>query len=275
MENSIYTPSNFHQEKNLGIKNVSMGLLKFLGILILVFPLIIISFYIGRQSVPSEKISESLLETNTPTPIIDKPSPTQGKPSATPSAKLKPTPKNTPTPIAESIIITSDKNLDGYRSSNAEGNQNLEIRVGRNDELVSRGFVSFLLNDLPSGVKIVEVTLRLYQTKVIGNPFAEGGSIKVDHLTFGDSLDASDYGLAALTTNAATLSNSKNIGWKEALVTQLTRNDIENGRSVSQFRIHFNVENTDKNSTGDFVYFESRENNQGTGYVPQLVVKYY
>ena len=117
--------------------------------------------------------------------------------------------------------------------------------------------------------------MRLYQTKVIGNPYSAGGGLKVDHLTYGNSLDDTDYGMAALVSNLATIATSNVIGWKDTDITMAVRNDVENGRSQSQFRIHFTTENTGGTLIGDFAYFEAAEDSQGTGYTPQLVIKYY
>ncbi|KKQ51780.1 hypothetical protein A2865_04040 [Candidatus Woesebacteria bacterium RIFCSPHIGHO2_01_FULL_39_17] len=215
--------------------------------------------------------SEEIL-TPTPTPTSE-PSPEatagKGKPTFTP------TPTLTPTPTVKQKILSSSTSLDGFRSSNGGGNAGLEIRAGRNVNLVTRGFVSFDLGDIPSGAKIQEATLRLYQAKIIGNPYGVGGSLKVDHLTYGDALDNLDYGIAALSSSFITLTSNNSLEWKDAIVTDQVKDDLANGRSRSQFRIHFQIENTGGDVTGDFAYFEAAENNMGTGNTPQLVVKYY
>ena len=69
--------------------------------------------------------------------------------------------------------------------------------------------------------------------------------------------------------------NFKTIEWKEADVTDALKDDISNARSRSQFRIHFQTENTGGDAEGDFAYFEATENTRKTGNSPQLVVKYY
>src|SRR3990167_7923471 len=128
--------------------------------------------------------------------------------SPTPTKKHTntPTPTHTPTPTVKQKTLSSSASLDGFRSSNGGGNAGLEIRAGRNVNLVTRGFVSFDLGDIPSGAKIQEATLRLYQAKIIGNPYGVGGSLKVDHLTYGDALDNLDYGIAALSSSTASAS---------------------------------------------------------------------
>lgn len=188
-----------------------------------------------------------------------------------PTVQLTPT----QTPLTKTKTLAPISELDGFRSSNNDGNNTLDIRTGRNVNLVSRGFISFDLGDIPKSATIQEATLRLYQAKVVGNAYTEGGKIETDHLTYGDSLDKTDYAMPALTSSFIVLSNNTNTEWKEADVTDGLKDDVANARSMSQYRIHFETENTGGNVAGDFAYFESADNSEGTGNIPQLVVKYY
>lgn len=207
--------------------------------------------------------------TNTPTPT-KKPTPTK-----TPTPTPKPSATPTPTPSTTSTTLQSSASLDGFRSNNGGGNDALEIRAGRNQTLVTRGFASFDLGSIPSGATIDQVTLRLYQTSVIGDPYGVGSAIKIDHLDYGDSLENGDYAVAAISSSFATLSSSASVGWKEVDVTDAVRNDRTNSRPRSQYRIHLTTESEGGDITGDFAYFESQNNNVGTGNTPQLVVKYH
>lgn len=228
---------------------------------------------------PTAKPVKEMLVTDSPTPS---PSPT-AEPTSKISGNISPSKKPTgtptvtitPTPVAKSKILSSSIALDGFRSSNNGGNATLDVRAGRNSNLVTRGFVSFDISSIPSGATVTEATLRLYQSKIIGNPYTAGGALKVDHLTYGDSLDSADYGVAALLSNFATLTSSANVEWKDVIVTDRVKNDLSNSRGASQFRIHFTTELTGGDATGDFAYFESADNSEGTGNTPQLVVKYY
>lgn len=193
--------------------------------------------------------------------------------SASPSANSRISP--TPTPLSKSKILPSTAKLDGYRVSTGSGSLNSEIRAGRNSSAVTRGFVTFDLKSLPAGAKVVSATLRMYQTKIVGNPYIAGGGLKLDHLTYGDALDSTDYSLAALLNQFAILGKTPKLEWKEVDVTQAVKNDVANARSSSQFRIRFMTEVAGGTEMGDFVYFESAEDSQKTGNVPQLLVKYY
>ena len=234
----------------------------------------IFSFVLGRNTTKEsgETPTPSVIPTPTIVQISETPTPVSTS-SATPTKKIGLSP--TPSPILKSIIIPSTSGLDGFRSSSGGGNNSLEIRAGRNINLVSRGFVSFNLEDIPQGVTIKEAVLKVYQSKIIGSPYSAGGALKLDHLSFGDSLDSSDYGMAALLSNVATLSSNTKIEWKEADVADMVRDDLAIGRSSAQFRIHFTTENAGGDATGDFAYFDSANTyTDNSGNKPQLVIKY-
>jgi hypothetical protein len=234
-----------------------------------------LSFYLGTRTA-NETIPDENQPSPTPTPGLTLSENIQ-IPTSVISQKPIPTskPSPTPVPLIKTKILTSSASLDGFRSSNSGGNSSLEIRAGRNSTLVTRGFISFDLDELPDNADIQSASIKLYQAKIIGNPYIAGGALKIDHLTYGDGLDASDYASPALSTNFANVTNSVTLEWKETDVTARLKDDIANARSVSQYRIHFQTEVTGGDVTGDFVYLESADNNLGSGNSPQLVVKYY
>lgn len=258
-----------------------------LKIFLFIFSLIILSigiaalsYYIGTRYGEESEIAYESQITASPKLSLPNNAPT-ASPSATPkpslTLKLTSTPSVSPTPkpLMKSKILFSIAELDGFRSSNGGGNTNLEIRSGRNSSLVTRGFVSFEIDKIPADADIQSATLRLYQTEVVGNPYVACGKLKLDHLTYGDTLDETDYAMPALTTSFATLSDNTKVGWKEADVTSKLKDDVANARSVSQYRIHFETEVKGENVEGDFVFFESQDNSSETDNTPQLIVKYY
>ena len=137
-----------------------------------------------------------------------------------------------------------------------------------------RGFLSFDLSSLPSGTTVKKATLRIYQKSVTGTPYTGANSLIVDHLDYGDSLEAADYDRSALSSNIGTLTQNSAIEWKDLAVTDSIKNDLSAGRTRSQFRIRFSQE-TDGDGSEDIAYFESQENYFGTGNTPQLVIEYY
>lgn len=235
----------------------------------------------GGAVQPSPTPAPSLQPTATPAPLgggqktpkatpVASPTTTKPTPAASPGASPVPT----PTPTSQTKTISSTAALDGFRSSNGGGNAGVDIRAGRNVNLVTRGFVSFDLAAVPTGATIENATLRLYQSSVQGDPYGVGSRIMADHLDYGDVLENTDYGAASLSTSFAILSTTATVEWKEADVTDAVRNDLTNNRTRSQYRLHFAIETQGGNVAGDFAYFESGENYSGTGKTPQLVVKY-
>ena len=253
---------------------------KFVLIIVIILVILLVgggAYFFGRQSGNTAGLAQIsptpyVISTPSPTPELEEPSSPTASGTLTPTKK--PTP--TPTPTSKTKIISSKDTLDGFRSSNAGGNSTIDIRAGRNVNLVTRGFVSFDLSGIPSGITVKKATLRLYQKQIIGDPYGAGGSLKIDHLVYGDGLDDADYGVAALSSSFATLTNNATLEWKDSDVTDSVKDDLGNARSQSQYRIHFSTENTGGDVLGDFAYFESAENApDGTGNTPQLVVEYY
>lgn len=225
---------------------------------------------------PTPTTAQSPTPTLTFTITVTPTSTKKSTPTRTPTPTATKTPTATPTPPSQTVTLSSSAGIDGFRANNGGGNATLEIRAGRNINLVTRGFASFDLGSLPVDAVIDQATFRLYQTSVIGDPYgAGGGSIKVDHLDFGDGLDNSDYAVAAISSSFGTISTSASVGWKEIDVTDALRSDRTNSRSRSQYRIHLTVESEGGDVTGDFAYFESADNNVGTGNKPQLIVRYH
>lgn len=254
-----------------------------IGLLLLASGTGITGYYIGKEEILSKDkqpapslftddtvysltptISDSLVAT--PSLILS--------PGVSPSPS--PTKKTTPTsiPVSKSMVISSDADLDGYMASNDSGSESVEIKIGRNKYLTSRGFVAFDIGKIPSRAKITQATLRIYQVRITGDPYGKMGNLKVDHLNYGDVLDKSDYTIPAILNGFAVLSKDTKSEWKEIDVTPQILDDISNSRLWSQYRIHFDQEVKGETAEGDFAFFESANNTEGTDNIPQLVIKY-
>jgi hypothetical protein len=239
--------------------------------IVLVFAIIGGAFWFGSRKAKQEsEPSPSPVTETSPTATPEGEETTE---SPIPSPEETSSPSPTPTPETKEKTITSTASLDGYRGSNGFGHDDLYILIGRNLSVIQRGFVSFDLSSLPSGATIESATLRMYQEKIVGNPYGVGGSLKVDHLDYGSSLGNEDYGASSISSSFTTLTDNAVIEWKDADVADTLKDDLSNGRSNSQYRIHFSTESTGTSS--DLVYFESADNSQGTGNLPQLIVKYH
>ena len=110
---------------------------------------------------------------------------------------------------------------------------------------------------------------------MIGDPYGVGARVMLDHIDYGITLENADYSASSISSSFARLSDNSTIEWKEVNVTDVVRNDLENNRERSQFRLHMAIENIGGTIAGDFIYFESANNSEGTGNTPKLVVEYH
>ena len=157
---------------------------------------------------------------------------------------------------ATTVTLKSNPSLTAYMTSSgsfvAGGAQ---IMVG--DTTVNtgvRGFLSFDISTIPPGVNILSATLRVYQEGFNGTPYTDLGTVNVDHLDYGSTLDAGDYSAAALQGNVGALSNNTTIELKTLDVPSSVQNDITMSRIHSQYRMLFPV-STDNDGVEDATFF--------------------
>ena len=233
------------------------------------------SYFICTKKSPAPSPSPS--PTSEATPSADAAVSPEPSPDSSPEPSPSPTPSPTPSPSPEtqSTTLKSQAGHDGFRASNGGGNDSLDIRVGRNSLLIIRGFLSFKIEDLPDDITIEAAELKVYQTGITNNPYGVGLRVMVDHFDYGDSLDHADYSLSSISSSFATLSSDGTVGWKEIDVTDQLKNDLNNSRIRSQFRLHLATEAVGGTPTGDFALFESGDNSHGTGNLPELTIKYH
>jgi DNA-binding beta-propeller fold protein YncE len=178
------------------------------------------------------------------------------------------------------IVIGSTGTLDGYvlddnSSVNTDpvggGPKTGDLDPVLGPRLVARQFYSFGWTGIPSTVNVRSATLRLYQANVEGFPYANLGSVVVDHVDYGAALDSADYDAPALTSNTGTLSTNDAEEYKTLNVTTSVASDLA-GRTRSQFRLRFSAENN-VNFEDDYVQFTDAEDFCCTANKPpQLVI---
>ncbi len=115
--------------------------------------------------------------------------------------------------------------------------------------------------------------LRMHQSAVIGAPYATLGSVIVDHVDIGLTLDAADFGAAALQAGVGLLSSDATVGPKSLDVTSQVLADIAAARPRSGFRLRFPVA-SDADAADDFAQFNDGEDSFGNGLLPFLIVSY-
>ncbi len=198
----------------------------------------------------------STIPTNKPTP------------TATPKPTTLPTATPTPTPASQTLTLGATASLDGWRASNNGSNWDYPyIQAGHNSTLTIRGFESFDISSIPSGATIDQVTLRLYQTEVVGTPYTS--SLIVDHVNYGTSTSATPYDGSPIASNIGTLTSNPTLEWKELVVTSSVKDDISSARSRAQFAIRFATESTGADAWARFTSAD------GSGNTPQLVINYH
>jgi len=175
--------------------------------------------------------------------------------------------------------LESDASLDGHVTSSGAVQISETISTGdssSNHEI--RGFISFdLASNLPPDSRVVSATLKVFQVMTIGDgefygdPYPPLGEISVDHLEYGEILDASDFDTVALSTDIGLVSADNLLGWKTIDVTEAVIADLETSRLRSQFRIHF-TNFSDEDFLEDTAHFESRDNSYNTGNIPVLTI---
>lgn len=140
---------------------------------------------------------------------------------------------------------------------------------------VARQFFSFAFVGLPASGQLVSATIRLNQQVVSGTPFTGLGSVLLEHVDYGATLNSSDFGISPLPGGALVLASDASLGVKELDVTTFVASDLAAGRTRSQFRLRFSLMDTDSDSSDDLVQYTDTENSiTGTGVPPQLVLTF-
>lgn len=154
-------------------------------------------------------------------------------------------PAETPVGTTDTIIATAS--LDGWVT---KGGQAVTAGGGpyagqlspssADTSISSRQFYSFDI-PIPITAHLLGARLELYQAQVVGDPYAALGNLMLDHVAYGAALTPSAYSLTALQT-PITFSTNANYVVKTAIVTAWVQDDINNGRTRSQFRLRFTSE---------------------------------
>lgn len=141
------------------------------------------------------------------------------------------------------------------------------IRIGDDSgsgdsEMISRGFLGFDLSGITE-TSITNATLYLsvYQTA------ASLGSVKIDLIDFGSSLDSSDYDITAIQPDITSFSSDQ-AGYLAIDVTAAVNASLANDKV--QFRLRAELEQA--NIGQNMVFINSIEDGTGSGENPKLDV---
>ena len=181
----------------------------------------------------------------------------------------------------ETTVIRSTATLDGFRLNDGRGSTRENILVGNGEitdpggELIARGFVSFDLSEIPPGATIDVVDLEFYQAEISGDPYGKLGTLVLEHVDYGASLDEGAYDTPAM--DSATLGAQVEAGqWytvSSDVVAGWLQDDITSGSRRFQIRLRFSTE-TDGDGEEDWISVEPGGSILGSSRAPRLTVTY-
>lgn len=171
-------------------------------------------------------------------------------------------------PARDGFVYSADGGFTGGASTG------LDIRVGDDSaDRTRRGFLSFELNGVPPGATIVSATLEVSQEMTQGAPYFLGPDLLVDHVELGGALGLSDFASPPLHPAFGVLSSLNTDEVKSMDVTAMVQDDIDNGRTYSEYRLWF-PSATNNDGAFDAAYFNAAEDSHGSGLVPVLIVEW-
>jgi hypothetical protein len=180
----------------------------------------------------------------------------------------------------QTITVASTPSLDGFvRSDGIAGTNGGGPAVGDLDNAAPdvrvREFWGFDLSGVPANSEITGATLKLYQLLVLGEPYATLGNAVVDHVDYGTTLEAGDYDRAALASGFAIAATGPDTASHEVDATSQVRADWAAGRTRTEFRLRFSIQDGDNDGINDIAAWTDAELSvNGSGVPPQLVITY-
>jgi hypothetical protein len=179
------------------------------------------------------------------------------------------------------VVLRSEAALDGFLLNDGTGSNIQDIIVGNGriaeptGELVSRGFLSFDLADIPAGATIEGVELRFYQKAIQGQPYDKLGNLMLEQIDFGTSLDPGAYDLPALDSAGLATLTSPNSWYvlSDPLITSWVQDTLDHDQARFQLRLRFRQE-TDGDGEEDWVAIEPGGGLLSSPNTPQLTITY-
>ena len=179
------------------------------------------------------------------------------------------------------IVLGSTASMDGFitfdgSAYTATANSGAP-RTGDDESFLSgssaRQFFSFDISNIPSSVVINPATLRLYQTSRTGTPFNDLGSVVVDHVSYGATLDSGPGDYDGLLALLGIFSTTDTVGYRTLDVTARVNSDIASIRSDSQYRLRFSPLEINGDAASDYVqYTDAEDSCCGVSRPPQLAI---
>jgi pSer/pThr/pTyr-binding forkhead associated (FHA) protein len=181
----------------------------------------------------------------------------------------------------EVTVVRSDAALDGFLLNDGTGSDSQDIIVGNGriveptGELVSRGFLSFDLADIPSGATIEGVELRFYQKAIQGAPYDKLGNLMLEQIDYGSSLEPGAYDLPALDSAGLAQLPAPNSWYilSDPTITSWVQSALDNDQNRFQLRLRFTQE-ADGDSEEDWIAIEPGGPVLSSPNAPALTITY-
>lgn len=135
------------------------------------------------------------------------------------------------------------------------------------------GYYSFDVSQIPAGARIVSARLSLFSARTLGDPQAMMVHVKVDHVNYGGVFPQALIAGASLDFDFAQIQDLNVTGRKDIDVTAKLQDDLDSGRSTTQYRLRGAV-GTNNDNQVDVVIFTDAEDTDGFGELPLLIVEY-
>ncbi len=125
---------------------------------------------------------------------------------------------------------------------------------------------------MPAGAQIVSAKLSMYQNRSAGDPQSMMVLVRVDHVNYGLNFPQTFLGGNTLDFNFAQINDLASIGRKEIDVTAQLQDDLDDGRTRSQYRLRGAVR-SNNDGIADAMVLTDAEDSEGTGELPMLIVE--
>jgi hypothetical protein len=118
-----------------------------------------------------------------------------------------------------------------------------------------RGVISFTLPTLPGGATFHAAFLDITQCQIDSNPFDSLGTIVADHLFPTGAPDSATYDTTAIANAVATVATAPTTTPASISLTASVGADYAAGRTTSQYRLRFSIQDTDTDPVTKRVVF--------------------
>ncbi|MDJ0976594.1 MAG: hypothetical protein QNJ98_19210 [Planctomycetota bacterium] len=177
------------------------------------------------------------------------------------------------------LTVVSTPELDGLTAivgQSTDSATDIAPAVGDFASNIGRdvvGYYSFDLSQIPAGARIVSARLSLFSSRTLNDPEEMMVHIKLDHVNYGNLFPQVLLAGAALDLDFAQIDDVNTTGRKDVDVTAQLQDDLDSGRTTSQYRLRGAV-GTDNDNQSDVVVLTDAEDTEGTGELPMLIIEY-